>query len=83
MSTRFALRHRANGRYMASHPDFGKLITTPDETEAVTWPTMTEADLFALAEGFEGSWDTVPVTREMMTDFLKGQSKGGGHREAE
>ena len=74
MSTRYALRHNRSGEWMASHPDMGRLVTSPDEAEAVTWGTMTEADLFALAEGFESSWLTVPVERHMMADFIHGTS---------
>ena len=68
--TRYALRHLRSGHYIASHPDMGTLQTSPDEGEAVSWPTHTEADLYAIQmlEDFKPMWEVVPVERAMMAD---------------
>lgn len=62
MATRYALQHRGTRGFIAAHPSLGVHQVSPDATEAVTWSTATEAELYRLElEEFAGSWTVVPL----------------------
>ena len=70
MATRYAIKHRTTGIFLALRPSLGAgHRETAHESDACSFATMSEATMELLELGaFASAWDTVPVEVEMRAD---------------